>query len=51
MIATLRKQVQQPLRPLEIEAKTMEVEVSFAWDVGISLYNYNYGTPDLPKSS
>ena len=35
VIATLSKQVQQPLGPLEIEAKTMEVGVSFAWDVGI----------------
>ena len=34
VIATLSKQVQQPLGPLEIEAKTMEVGVSFAWDVG-----------------
>ena len=51
VVAALSKQVQQPLGPLEIEAKTMEVEVSFAWDVGTSLYNYNYGTPDLPKSS
>ena len=35
MITTLSKQVQQPLGPLEVEAKAMEVGVSFAWDVGI----------------
>ena len=35
VIATLSKQVQQPLGPLEIEAKAMEAGVSFAWDVGI----------------
>ena len=35
MIATLSKQIQQRLGHLEIEAKTMEVGVSFAWDVGI----------------
>ena len=36
VVATLSKQVQQPLGPLEIEAKTMEVGVSFAnWDVVI----------------
>ena len=35
MIATLSKKIQQPLGHLEIEAKTMEVGVSFAWDVGI----------------
>ena len=34
VVATLSKQVQQPLGPLEIEAKAMEVGVSFAWDVG-----------------
>ena len=34
-MATLSKQVQHPLGPLEIEAKAMEVGVSFAWDVGI----------------
>ena len=35
MVAALSKQVQLPLGPLEIEAKAMEVGVSFAWDVGI----------------
>ena len=35
VIAALSKQVQQPLGHLEIEAKAMEVGVSFAWDVGI----------------
>ena len=35
MITTLSKQVQQPLGPLEVESKAMEVGVSFAWDVGI----------------
>ena len=35
MIATLSKQYQQPLGPLEIEAKAMEARGSFAWDVGI----------------
>ena len=35
MITTLSKQVQQPLGPLEVEARAMEVGVSFAWDVGI----------------
>ena len=37
VIAALSKQFQQLLGPLEIEAeaKTMEVGVSFAWDVGI----------------
>ena len=30
-----RKQIHQPLGPWEIEAKAMEVGVSFAWDVGI----------------
>ena len=34
VIAALSKQVQQPPGPLEIEANTMEVGVSFAWDVG-----------------
>ena len=35
MITTLSKQVQQPLGPLEVESKAMEVGVSLAWDVGI----------------
>ena len=35
MITTLSKQVQQPLGPLEVESKAMEVGVSFSWDVGI----------------
>ena len=35
VITTLSKQVQQPLGPLEVESKAMEVGVSFAWDVGI----------------
>ena len=35
VVAALSKQVQQPLGPLEIEAKTMEVGVPFAWDVVI----------------
>ena len=34
VVATLSKQVQQPRGPWEIEAKAMEVGVSFAWDVG-----------------
>ena len=34
MIATLSKQVQQPLGPLEIEAKALRVGVSIAWDIG-----------------
>ena len=35
VITALSKQFQQLLGPLEIEAKAMEVGVSFAWDVGI----------------
>ena len=35
MIVALSKQVQQPLGPLEIEAKAMEVGVLFDWDVSI----------------
>ena len=35
VIAALSKQIHQPLRPLEIEAKAMVVGVSFTWDVGI----------------
>ena len=35
MIATLSKQVQQPLENLEIEAQALGVGVSFAWDIGI----------------
>ena len=35
VIAALSKQFQQLLGPLEIEAKAIEVGVSFAWDVGI----------------
>ena len=35
VIAALSKQIHQPLGPLEIEAKVMEVGVSFTWDVGI----------------
>ena len=35
VIAALSKQIHQPLGPLEIEAKAMEVGVSFTWDVGI----------------
>ena len=33
--AALSKLILQPLGPLEIEAKAMEISVSFAWDVGI----------------
>ena len=32
---TSSKLILQPLGPLEIEAKAMEISVSFAWDVGI----------------
>lgn len=32
---TLSKQIHQPLGPLEIKARVMEVGVLFAWDVGI----------------
>ncbi|KAL0005298.1 hypothetical protein SO802_012859 [Lithocarpus litseifolius] len=35
VIAALSKQIHQSLGPWEIEAKAMEVRVSFAWDVGI----------------
>ena len=35
VIAALIKQIHQPLGPLEIKAKDMEVGVSFAWVVGI----------------
>lgn len=33
--ATLSKNLFQPLGPLEIEAKAMEIRVSFVWDIGI----------------
>ena len=35
-----RKQIHQPLGPWEIEAKAMEVGVSFAWEVGIREVNF-----------
>ena len=35
VVAALSKQVQQLQGPLEVEAKAIEVGVSFAWDVGI----------------
>ena len=35
VIVALSKQIHQPLGPLEIEAKAMEVGVSFACDVGL----------------
>ena len=31
----MSKKLLQPLGPLEIEAKDMEIGVSFAWDIGI----------------
>ena len=33
--AAMNKKLLQPLGPLEIEAKTMEIRVSFAWDTSI----------------
>ena len=33
--AAMKNKLLQPLGPLEIEAKTMEIGVSFAWDTGI----------------
>ena len=33
--ATMSKKLLQPLGPLEIEAKAMEIGVSFVWDTGI----------------
>ena len=33
--AALSKLILRPLGPLEIEAKAMEIGISFAWDVGI----------------
>ena len=35
IIAALRQHMHLPLGPLEAEAKSLDVAVSFAWDIGI----------------